>query len=160
MRLPACSILPAFLGALLALCAVPPALHAQSDDQLIGTWRLDLARSRYVPGPPPISEVRIYSRDRDGLKGVIRRKYADREDVIEYRAEFDRDYPVFGARTYDAVRLKRLDARTAEAVLSHAGRVYGTARRTIAKDGRTMTVEFQREDGASTVRNVAVYRKE
>lgn len=55
--------------------------------------------------------------------------------------------------------LKRIDARTAEAVLSHAGRVFGYARRVIASDGRTMTITFRR-DPPSSVHNVAVYDKE
>jgi hypothetical protein len=45
-------------------------------------------------------------------------------------------------------------------VLSHAGRVYGTARRTISEDGRTMTIVFRRDEGQNVVRNVAVYVKE
>ena len=48
-------------------------------------------------------------------------------------AEFDRVYPVSGTEAYDHILLKRLDERTAQAVLSHAGRVYGVARRVVAR---------------------------
>jgi hypothetical protein len=101
---------------------------AAEQDALLGSWQLDLAKSRYVPGPPPRSETRTYVRDRDGMRGTIRRLRDDgREEVIEYRADFDHEYPVMGTEAYDTIRLKRIDARTAEAVLSHAGRVFGTA---------------------------------
>ena len=148
-------------GIIMTLAVAGTSLSAQADDPLLGTWRLDLARSRYSPGPPPAAETRIYSREPSGLKGVIRRRHADgREEVIEYGADFDREYPVSGTKTYDAVTFKRIDARTAEVVLSHAGRVFGTGRRTISDDGRTMTITFRREDGSAVINNIAVYRKE
>jgi hypothetical protein len=129
-------------------------------DYLIGIWRLDLLRSRYSPGPPPKSETRTYTRDEEGLKGVVDRHLADgREEMIEYRANFDQEYPVSGTDAYDAVTFKRIDARTAQAVLSHAGQVFGIARRVISEDGQTMTITFRRE-ASTVVNNVAVYRKD
>jgi hypothetical protein len=140
-------------------------LRAQSgsseQDLLIGTWRLDLAKSRYTPGPPPRNETRTYVRDKEGMQGTIRRLREDgREEVIEYRADFDHEYPVMGTQAYDTIRLKRIDSRTAEAVLSHAGRVFGTARRVIAEDGRTLTITFRQEDRGTLENNIAVYRKQ
>src|SRR5262245_9972267 len=133
---------------------------ATEQDLLLGTWQLDLARSRYTPGPPPRSETRTYVRDKDGMKGTITRKRDDgRDEVIEYRADFDQEYPVMGTEAYDTIRLKRIDARTAEAVLSHAGRVFGTARRVISEDGRTLTITFRQEDRGILESNIAVYRK-
>jgi hypothetical protein len=139
-------------------------LHAQSvsteQDALLGVWQLDVARSRYVPGPPPRSETRTYVHDKEGMKGTIRRLRDDgREEVIEYRADFDHEYPVMGTEAYDTIRLKRIDARTAEAVLSHAGRVFGTARRVVSEDGRTLTITFRQEDRGILTNNIAVYRK-
>jgi hypothetical protein len=129
-------------------------------DALLGTWQLDLAKSRYVPGPPPRGETRTYVRDKDGMKGTIRRQRDDgREEVIEYRADFDREYPVMGTEAYDTVRLRRIDAHTADAVLSHAGRVFGTARRVVSEDGRTLTITFRQEDRGILENNTAVYRK-
>jgi hypothetical protein len=93
------------------------------------------------------------------VKGTVVRKLADgREERIEYRADYDMEYPVAGTDAYDAVKFKRVDAYTSDAVLSHAGRVFGTARRVISADGQTMTITFRQED-PSLVRNVVVYRK-
>lgn len=133
---------------------------ATEQDLLLGAWQLDLAKSRYIPGPPPRGETRTYVRDKDGMKGTIRRQRDDgREEVIEYRADFDREYPVMGTEAYDTIRLKRVDAYTAEAVLSHAGRVFGTARRVVSPDGRTLTITFRQEDRGILESNTAVYRK-
>ena len=141
-----------------------PALTAQSTspkepDQLVGTWRLDVAKSRYRPGPAPVSETRTYVRDGDNVLGVIERAFPDgRRERIEYTANYDREYPVTGTEAYDHVVLKRIDRYTSEAVLSHAGRVFGTARRVIAADGKSMTITFRRdsETGVSVL-NVAYY---
>jgi hypothetical protein len=139
----------------------PRAQSASEQDLLLGSWQLDLVKSRYTPGPPPRSEVRTYVRDKQGIKGTIQRRRDDgREEVIEYRADFDREYPVMGTEAYDTIRLKRINERTAEAVLSHAGRVFGTARRTISEDGRTLTITFRQEDQGILESNVAVYRKQ
>jgi hypothetical protein len=131
-------------------------------DLLLGVWQLDVAKSRYTPGPPPRNETRTYVRDAEGMKGTIARRRADgTEEVIEYRADFDREYPVMGTAAYDTIQMKRIDAYTAEAVLSHAGRVYGTARRVVSPDRRTLTIMFRQEDRSGHLQNnVAVYRKQ
>jgi hypothetical protein len=138
-------------------------LRAQSTtkpDPSLGVWQVDLSRSTYYPGPPPVSETRTFLRDKDGnTRGTVVRKLKDgREERIEYRADFDMEYPVSGTEAYDAVKFRRIDARTADSVLSHAGRVFGTARREISADGKTMTISFRQED-PSLVKNVVVYRK-
>ena len=121
----------------LAAQSAPP-----EQDRLVGKWVLDPSKSTF---------------------GTIRRTFADgRSQQIEYVAEYDREYPVTGTEEYDHVLLKRIDDYTAEAVLSHANKVYGTSRRRIAPDGQTMTITFRRDIGGSgvPVTNVSVYEKE
>ena len=152
-----------FLAATASFFSPDERLRAQSvaaeQDLLLGSWQLDLVKSRYTPGPPPRSEVRTYVRDNEGIKGTIRRRREDgREEVIVYRADFDREYPVMGTDNYDHVTLKRIDEYTSEAVLSHAGRVYGTARRVIASDNKSMTITFRRQNETGpSVYNVVYY---
>jgi hypothetical protein len=156
--------------ALLALVTILPAagidLVAQAGrgsppDPLLGTWRLDVTKSRYSPGPPIKGERRIYTQDEKGIHGRIEREHADgRREVIDYRAEYDHEVPVTGAPAYDAIRFKRVDPWTTEGVLSHAGRVFGVSRRVIARDGSTMTITFRREEPGDMVNNFAVYTRE
>jgi hypothetical protein len=131
----------------------------RTPDHLVGVWQVNLPKSRYFPGPAPLNETRTYTRAGDSVVGVIQRAFPDgRRERIEYTANFDREYPVMGTENYDHVVLKRIDEYTSEAVLSHAGRVYGTARRVIATDGKTMTITFRRENQSGpSVYNVAVY---
>ena len=141
-------------------------LHAQSaspskDDPIIGIWQLNVAKSTYHPGPGPISETRTYKRGANGVEGTIQRRFANgRSERIEYVAEYDREYPVSGTEEYDHILLKRIDERSAQAVLSHAGRVYGVARRVIAPSGSSMTITLKRESSTGpAVLNTAVYEK-
>ena len=151
------------LSFLVGFAVASPRLTAQSargEQVLLGTWQLDLTQSRYFPGPAPRSETRTYTADAQGVQGVIKRIYADgHAEVIEYRADYDREQVVTGAPAYDAITLKKIDDFTAESTLSHAGMVYGTARRVISPDGNTLTITFQRKTLADTIRNVAVYRR-
>ena len=154
---------------LVSLLVSGPALTAQSPSskgehdqhQLLGAWGLIVAKSKYRPGPAPSSETRTYVQSGENVLGVIRRAFPDGRRVqIEYTANYDREYPVTGTEEYDHVVLKRIDRYTSEAVLSHAGRVFGTARRVIAADGKSMTITFRRDsESGVSVLNVAHYEK-
>jgi hypothetical protein len=154
----------AAVAALLMTSARPGALQirptADPPPQLIGTWRLNVARSKYSPGPPLRSETRVYTRRADGVHGVVTRVHADgRTEKFEYTANFGKDLMVTGIPDYDAVTLRKIDELTSDAVLSHAGTVYGVARRAIAPDGKTMTITFDRKNAEARIHNVAVYDK-
>ena len=133
---------------------------AEPPAQLIGTWQLNVAKSRYSPGPALRFETRVYTRDATGVKGVVTRTHADgRVEKFEYAANFGKDLMVTGIPEYDSVTLRKVDELTSDAVLSHAGTVYGVARRVIAADGKTMTITFDRKSTETPVHNVAVYDK-
>jgi hypothetical protein len=159
--------LPRCLVAVLAAVLIgSAALTAQSSspkepDHLLGAWGLNVAKSRYRPGPAPSNETRTYTRDGSNVLGIIQREFPDgRRFRIEYTANYDREYPVTGTEDYDHVVLKRIDRYTSEAVLSHAGRVFGTARRVIAADGQSMTITFRRDsESGVSVLNFAYYEK-
>ena len=154
--------LAAFVVALVPVSTVPLAADQSPDaakDAVIGTWQLDVAKSKSKPGPGPKSETRVYGWTGDGIAAVITRTHRDgRVEMIEYGADHDSVDHVLGTPDYDAVRLKRVDAFTSEATLSHAGRLFGTARRVIAPDGKSMVITF-RQEGQTPITNVSVYTK-
>lgn len=134
---------------------------AQHDPEelLVGTWVLDVNASRYLPGPAPRSETRVYTKAADGINGVVKRTQPDGKVLtIEYLANTDREQMVTGTPEYDAVKLRQIDPFTSEALLTHGGAAFGVATRVIAKNGKSMTITFRRPD--ADVLNVAVYRKQ
>jgi len=151
------------LGAVLVFAAhtvLTGQTKPEGERVLLGTWKLDLMTSKYFPGPAPLSETRTYTADADGVKGVITRVYHDRRtETIEWRANYDREQAVTGTPAYDAITMQKVDDYSSVATLSHAGVVYGTARRVISPDGGTLTITFERKTSEDTVRNVAVYRR-
>src|ERR1700676_2122464 len=79
------------------------------DDPLIGTWQLNLAKSKYNPGPPPKSQILNYTPF--GNKGLkVRAEIVDAQGnktVTEYSANYDaKDYPVTGSPDADTVSMK------------------------------------------------------
>ena len=134
---------------------------AQHDPEelLVGTWVLDVNASRYLPGPAPRSETRVYTKGADGINGVERRTQSDGKVLtIEYLANTDREQMVTGTPEYDGVKLRQIDPFTSEALLTHGGATFGVATRIISRNGRSMTITFRRPD--ADVLNVAVYRKQ
>jgi len=158
-------LLAALVGAALALSATDRLLaDGQSstppDERVFGTWQLNAAKSTFSPGPAYRNQTRVYERHETGVKATITTTYGDgHSSRVEYVADYDSlEYPVTGSPDYDSIRLKRVDAFTAEAVLMHAGKEFATARRTISEDGKAMTIAFQVNLFAgSRVNNVMVY---
>ena len=129
-------------------------------DPVVGTWELDVAASTFNPGPPPMSEIRLYEPEHEGIKATVVTTYADgRRTRFEYVTSYnDVTAAVTGSDTSDAVRMRKIDTFTAEAQLSLGGRVVGQTRRAIAPDGQTMTITLKR-DAPVVVTNVTVYRR-
>ena len=130
---------------------------AASQDPVLGQWRLEVSKSTYSPGPGPKSETRTYRLTGEGIRAVIVRTHSDgRVETIEYGADYDSVNHVIGTPDYDAVRLTRINPHVSEATLSHAGKLVGTARREIAKEGMTMVITF-RQESQTRIHNVAHY---
>lgn len=132
-------------------------------EPVIGTWKLDVAKSTYRPGPPPASQVRTYEATPDGIKVTIVTVDANGgTTTIEHPANFDgKDYPVTGSGGSYAISMTKLNDYQSESVLTHASKTIGKATRTVAQDGKTMTVTYTGVDRTGQqVDNVAVYVKE
>ena len=148
------------------LLALPVPASAQGqpnvpdEDPLLGTWHLNLSKSTYKPGPAPKSQTRSYQKHRFGIQAVVRTVYADgRSTMVQTVYEYDKqEFPVTGSEDVDTIVMKRIDARTHEATLSHAGLEIGTFQRVISADGKQMTVTLRRR--APLADNVEVYEKE
>src|SRR5262249_19040210 len=136
---------------------------APPDQRVFGTWQLNVAKSKFRPGPPYRSQTRVYERHDNGLKSRIKTTYADGHTTeVEFTAEYDSlEYPVTGSPDYDTIKLRKVDATTSEAVLGHAGKVFATARRILSEDGRMLTILYQTSSSAAvTIDNVMVYDKQ
>ncbi len=134
-----------------------------ADDPLMGTWKLNVAKSHYDPGPPPKSLIRIHEPSGKGIKVTSNAVAQDGKPVhFEFTANFDgKYYPVTGNGNRDEMTLKRIDAYTVETTNRNQGKETTRSRWVISKNGKTFTntIEGVFPDGR-TVHNVHVYDKQ
>jgi hypothetical protein len=139
-----------------------PSAASDEDRLLLGTWTLNLAKSTYRSGPAPRSQIRTYEPHDQGVKATIKTVFIDgRSTTVGYVANYDSlEYAVTGSPEVDTIALKRVAPRTAQATLSHAGKVIATARRVISEDGNTLTISYQGQQMGTRVDYTAVYEKQ
>lgn len=136
---------------------------AQAADPVIGMWKLDVAKSKYSPGPPPRSLTLKFDPAGDGVKLTSDGVGAEGQGThTEYTAKYDgKDYPLTGSALADTVSLKRLDANTAERTDKKGGKVVQTLTRKVSSDGKTMMVTVKGTNPAGQpVNNALVFVKQ
>jgi hypothetical protein len=142
------------------LCSSLPA--AANPDPILGVWKLNLARSRFNPGPAPRSQTRTYIETPKGIQVTIRSVAVNgRSSTIEFPERYDgKDYPVQGSDVADALALVRINDYMAEATMKHAGRAVATAKRQITDEGKTLIISYQEPSAEHPVDNQLVYDKQ
>ena len=125
------------IGAVLAIATAV----ASAADPVIGTWKLNVAKSTFSPGPAPKSQTRSYAESPQGIVLTTKTVAADgKETTLSLTFKDDgKPYAVTGSPDFDAVAVKRVDARTVHSSQTKAGVSVGTGVRTVSKDGKVLT---------------------
>ena len=133
---------------------------AMAADPVIGTWQLNVAKSKFSPGPAPKSDVRTYTAGADGTTMTWKSVGANGKEMnVTSTFKTDgKDYPATGTPNFDALSLKQVDANTVHSVQKKGGKVIGESTRSVSKDGKELTLE-SKGMGADGVAydNVLVY---
>ncbi len=149
------------LAAVLAILGAVQ-LPAQATDPVVGTWELNIAKSKFSPGPAPKSETRTYVVVGQEIKGSSKGMGADGKPTsTQWTVNYDgKERPVAGSAELDALSLKRIDAFTTESTQKKAGKVVATGTRVVSKDGKTMTITTTGTNAkGQVVNNVEVFDK-
>ena len=127
---------------LLALAGARPAPALAQTDPHVGTWVLDVNKSKYTPGPPPRAQTSIYAVEGQTWKVTTKGTgMLGQPTSTEFTMAFDgKDHPVRGNPDYDAVVAKRVDQNTIEFTRKKGGKAVQTATSTVSKDGKIRTV--------------------
>ena len=137
---------------------------AQPTDPFVGTWRLNLAKSKYSPGPPPKSVTATYEAAGSGYKISVKTEPASGPTgEWSYTTGLDgKDSPVTGNNpNADTMAVKRIDAHTLETVSKKGGKVTITAQNVVSADGKTRTNTQTGTDATGQkVYNVLVFEKQ
>ena len=137
---------------------------AQAADPWLGTWKLNVAKSKCSPGPCARSNVSHF----EAVAGGGLKVTGDAVDATgrsthtETTTMFDgKEAEVKGAATLTTRLFSRIDDRTYEFVTRVNGKVTTTTRGTVSADGRTRTLVTTgvNTDG-KPVHNEAVYERQ
>jgi hypothetical protein len=151
--------------ALTAVLAVAFTASGQSSDSWTGTWKVNLAKSKYVPGPAPTNAATVkMEASANGLKTAIDGVNAQGQTTHTVtNGKFDgKDYPTEGAQAPNSTQaLERIDDHTFQTVGKVDGKVTVTTRVVISSDGKTLTATQTGKDAqGQTVANVIVADKQ
>ena len=148
---------------LLVVALSAASLQAQKADPILGTWKLNLAKSKFAPGTAPKSETRTYVADGQAIKASA--QGADHEGKptsAEWTLDYDgKPHPETGNPDADSLAVKRISPSTTEFTQTMGGKVVIRGRRTIAQDGKTMTITSKGVNAkGETINNVEVFEKQ
>jgi len=146
----------------LAAILMAPAF-AQGDSQ-VGVWKLNVAKSKYSPGPAPASATTTIVADGAGTKVSVDQTQADgTARQWGFTGSYDgKDSPMTGQNPdADMVARTRVDANTIQTIAKKDGKVTTTQQSAVSTDGKTRTVTTTGMNASGAkVSNVAVYDKQ
>jgi hypothetical protein len=130
----------------------------------IGTWKLNVAKSKSSPGPAAKSGTVKYETAGAGVKVTVDSVAADGTvSHSEYTTNYDgKDSPITGATaSADVAVVTRIDASTTRRINKKDGKVMNTQTAVVSGDGKTLTITTKGTNAAGqTVNNVGVYEKQ
>ena len=131
-------------------------------DPFVGTWKLDVAKSKYDPGPAPKSQTRTW--DASGKVTVEGINAAGKPVTYGYPIMNDgKDYPTTGSvpNGADMISSKKINPNTVEVNFKRGGKGAETTKFIVSKDGKMLTISARgtNPDG-SAFNNVTVWEKQ
>jgi hypothetical protein len=161
------------VGACVTVIVCSTVLLAQqpAKELLIGTWRQNVEKSTYSPGPPPTKgsfSVRQYATGDDGSIISVTMTVDSRGlpsvgqlNVANYDGKEYTQHTIatlatslsshVGPRVIRTVSYKLLDPYTVEIVQKQDGKVVSTHTRTISRDGKTLTEVYSSPDNKNVL---------
>lgn len=131
------------LTAVISLCVLSLTVAVFAADSQLGSWKLNVAKSKYDPANLAMkSQTSKVEASDGGIKGVVDQVNSEGKSIhYEFTAKYDgKDYAVKGDPTRDTVSYKRIDDFTYETVSKKAGKVTVTSQFVYSKDGKTRTI--------------------
>lgn len=125
------------------------AMGAGAADHSLGTWKLNLEKSKFTPSAPVKSLTSTREASDGGVKVTTTGELPDGTPInASYTVKYDgKDYPATGA-PFDTIALEQVDPNTYTARLKNTSNKYvTTGRSVVSADGKTMTTTTTGTDG-------------
>src|ERR1700730_4109447 len=147
-------------AALVLVVAAGSVLLAQNNP-FVGTWKLNVAKSKYDPGPAPQSSTRTW--DASGMVMVNGVNAAGKTTSYGYTIKDDgKEYPTMGAipNTADKITSKKMDANSYEAKFTKAGKQVEVTTFMVSDGGKTLTIHAKGTPEIGGFDNLQVWEKQ
>jgi hypothetical protein len=141
---------------------------AQSkNDPSIGTWKLNVPKSTFTPGPPIKGDTRSYEVNDDGWL-IVQTETIQPDGThtgVRFAAKFDgKAYPQIGrfAPTVTLITYEPVNTLTLKYTQRDtSGKIVSTNTRTVSANGKTMTIEQRSTDAnGRPVVNVELFERQ
>ena len=136
---------------------------AAAPEAVVGTWTLNLEKSKFSPGPALKSQTRTYAESADGIALTFTSVAAD-GSAMSGKSTFKydgKDYPISGSPDYDTLSAQRVDGNTVKSVQKKAGKVIGSTVRTVSAHGKVLTLASKGKDAkGASFHNVLVFDRQ
>ena len=125
---------------LIAFFVLPSSSGA--DDPFNGTWKLNTAKSKHVPGPGPQSMTVTVKVEGDTQSVKSKGKAPDGSAIEEsFVAKLDgTPVPVTGSPEIDMIAARKTGDRALVAKATKGGKTVGTQRVTVSPNGKVLTI--------------------
>ena len=148
-----------------AVCLVAPALMKADTNANVGTWKLNVEKSKYPAGMTPKSLTRTVAVDGDKVKYNFEGTAADGSALsYSFTVKYDgQDNEITGTGPFgaDHISIKQLNSHMFEAILKKGDKVIGTSHSTVSHDGKTTTITGKGTDkDGKPIKQTQVYDKQ
>jgi hypothetical protein len=147
-------------AALVIVLAAGSVVLAQSSP-FVGTWKLNVEKSKYNPGPAPQSQTRTW--DASGMVMVNGVGATGKSFSYGYSITGDgKESPTMGAipNKADMISSKKIDGNTYEAKYMKGGKQVEITTFKVSNGGKTLTIDAKGTPDAGFVENVQVLEKQ
>lgn len=155
-----------FFASIALLAVTAGSLRAQTNAALsnpdVGVWKLNVAKSKYVPPPGPRSQTRtVVALPDGGVKVTIEGVSGSGKTInYTYTTHYDgKDSPLTGVgfpSDVNTIAVKRVDARHTTQTDKKDGKVILQVTREVSEDGKTETIHGTGDQ----IANLVVYEKQ
>ena len=127
-----------------ALFLIASGVLVAQDSPFVGTWKLNVTKSKFTGASAPTSETRTEVAQGDGFKVTYEGIAADGRPIsYSYTTNLDgKDSPYSGREPNgaDTLAVTRVDANTRTVIHKKAGKTLYTTRGVVSKDGKVLTI--------------------
>jgi hypothetical protein len=135
-----------FVFSVLLITSVATTSLSAQGNPFVGSWKLNVAKSKFEPGPAPKSQTRTVVAEGQGAKYSFEGVRADGTPFsYSFTVNYDgKDCPITGTGSpggADTIAIKLIGTHKAEATLKRGGKEIGKSEAEVSSDGMVSTVK-------------------